>query len=334
MEIAIDLGTANCIVCVRGKGIVLREPSVVASHRDTGQILAIGAEARRMIGKTPEAIVATRPMRDGVIADYDVTEAMLHYFIDKVSNRARFTKPRLMICIPTGATGAEKRAVREAAKEAGAGSVDLIDEALAAAMGLGLDIERPGGHMVVDIGGGTTDIAVLSLGGIAASGSVRSAGDRMDAAVQAEIRRLFGLAIGERTAEDIKIAVGTVHPKGREGDFELRGRDLVTGLPRTYRVHPHEIRAALAEPVGMILDTVRRVLEHTPAELVSDVADRGIWFTGGGSLLHGLIELVSEETGVPTQLAEDPLTTVALGTARALESRIEDGHLVVLKRVM
>lgn len=334
MEIAIDLGTANCLVAVKGKGIVLREPSVVAMHRDTGQILAIGEEARRMLGKTPEAIVATRPLRDGVIADYDVTEAMLRYFIEKVSGRARFTKPRVMVCIPTGATGAERRAVREAAKEAGAGKVELIDEALAAALGLGLDITRPEGHMVVDIGGGTTDIAVLSLGGIAGSSSVRSAGDRMDGAVQMEVRRLFGLAIGERTAEDIKISAGTVHPKGREGEFELRGRDLVTGLPRNYVVRPHELRSALLEPVGLILDAIRQALEHTPAELVADVAERGIWFTGGGSLLHGLLELVAEEASVPTHLAKDPLSTVAVGTARALESRIEDGHLVVLQRVL
>lgn len=334
VEIAIDLGTANCLVCVRGKGIVLREPSVVAINRDTNQILAIGQEAKRMVGKTPADIIATRPLRDGVIADYDVTQAMLHHFITRVSGRARFMKPRVMICIPTGATGAERRAVIEAAKEAGAGQVELIDEAMAAAIGLGLEIEKPGGHMVVDIGGGTSDIAILSLGGIAGSSSVRSAGDRMDAAIQNEVRRLYGLAIGERTAEEIKMTVGSVHPKGRPGEYDLRGRDVVTGLPRNYPIHAHEIQGALNEPTQLIMDAIRSALETTPAELVGDVAERGIWFTGGGSLLHGLLELAADEMGVPTHLAEDPLTTVAIGTQRALETHFEGGHIMPMKKVL
>ncbi len=333
MEIAIDLGTANSIVCVRGKGIVLREPSVVARHADTNEIMALGEEARRMIGKTPDSIVATRPMKDGVIADYEVTEAMLRYFIEKVSGNVRLTRPRVMVCIPTGATGAEKRAVLEAAKEAGAGRVELIDEAMAAALGIGLEINRAEGHMVVDIGGGTADIAVLSLGGLASATSVRSGGDRMDLAVQNEVRRLFGVAIGERTAEEIKMTIGSVHPKGRDGEYALRGRDLVNGLPRNYTIHPHELKGALMEPVGMILDAIHKAFEEAPPELVSDVAKNGIWFTGGGSLLHGLIELVAEDTGVATHLAEDPLSTVALGTAKALESDMENGHLVLFKPV-
>jgi rod shape-determining protein MreB len=334
MEIAIDLGTANVLVAIKGRGVVLREPSVVAIERDSGRTVAIGEEARRMLGRTPGTITAIRPLKDGVIADYDVTEAMMRYFIQRAVGRSRLTKPRVMICVPTAATGSEKRAVREAARAAGAGRVELIDEALAAALGLGLDIHRPVGNMVVDIGGGTADVAVLSLGGIHASESVRVAGDKMDQAVQNEIRRVYGLSIGDRTAEEAKIHIGSVHPDGRAGTYEIRGRDIVSGLPRNLELRAEDIRPALLEPVSTILNAIKGVLERTAPELVADIAERGIWLTGGASLLHGLPELVARETGVPAQLAEDPLSTVALGTVKALETRLHEDHLVLFPRVV
>lgn len=334
MEIAIDLGTANVLVAVRGKGILLREPSVVATEHESGKIVAIGEEARRMLGRTPGSIVATRPLRDGVIADYETTEAMLRYFIARASGHRSMTRPRVMICIPTGATSAERRAVHQAALAAGAGKVQLIEEPLAAALGLGLDITRPVGQMVVDIGGGTSDVAVLSLGGIAASDSVRVGGDAMDLALLHELKSTYSLAVGERTAEDLKVQVGSVHPEGRNARLDVRGRDLLTGLPRTLPVASQDIRAALLEPVGRIIGAIRQVLETTPPELVSDIVDHGIWLTGGGALLHGLAEQVTRETGVPAQIAEDPMSSVALGTARALELELFERHIVLFRRVI
>ena len=334
MEIAVDLGTANVLVAVRGKGIVLREPSVVAVERESGRLVAIGDKARQMLGRTPGSIVASRPLRDGVIADYDITEAMLRYFIARVTPGRSMTRPRVMVCIPTGATGAERRAVREAAQSAGAGKVELIEEPLAAALGVGLDITKANGHMVVDIGGGTTDVAVLTLGGMAASDSVRVGGDAMDAAIAHELRSAYSLAIGERTAEEVKIEVGSVHPDGRSATIDIRGRDLLTGMPRTLSLTSADVRPILMEPAHQIVDSVRRVLEETPPELLADILDRGIWLTGGGSLLHGLPELISRETGLPAQRSDDPMTSVALGTARALELELVGRHIVVFKRVI
>ncbi len=334
MEIAIDLGTANVLVAVRGKGIVLREPSVVAVDRDSGKLVAIGEEARRMLGRTPGAIIAMRPLRDGVIADYEITEAMLRHFIARVTPGRSMTRPRVMICIPTGATGAERRAVREAAQSAGAGKVELVEEPLAAALGLGLEITKPAGQLVVDIGGGTADVAVLTLGGIAASDSVRVGGDAMDAAIVQELKSAYSLAVGERTAEEIKIDVGSVHPGATQRETDIRGRDLLTGLPRTLHLTSADVRGVLMEPAQEIVAAVRRVLEQTPPELLSDILDHGIWLTGGGAMLHGLPELMARETGVPTYLAEDPMSSVALGTARALDMQIVGRHLVIFKRVI
>ena len=334
MEIAIDLGTANVLVAVRGKGIVLREPSVVTVDRNTGKLVAIGEEARQMLGRTPGAIAAMRPLRDGVIADYEITEAMLRHFIARVTPGRSMTRPRVMICIPTGATGAERTAVGEAARSAGAGKVELIEEPLAAALGVGLEITKPEGHMVVDIGGGTADVAVLTLGGKATSDSVRVGGDAMDSVIVQELKSTYSLAIGERTAEEIKINVGSVHPQGTDRQTDIRGRDLLTGLPRTLHISSSDIRPGLTELAMEVVASVRRVLEQTPPELISDILDHGIWLTGGGAMLHGLPELISRETGVPTQLAEDPMSSVALGTARALDLQLASGHLVVFQRVI
>lgn len=334
MEIAIDLGTANILVAVRGRGIVLREPSVVAVDRGSGKLVAIGEEARQMLGRTPGSIIASRPLRDGVIADYDITESMLRHFIARVTPGRSMTRPRVMVCIPTGATGAERRAVREATQSAGAGKVELIEEPLAAALGVGLEITKAAGHMVVDIGGGTADVAVLTLGGIAASDSVRVGGDAMDAGIVHELKSTYSLAIGERTAEEIKIDVGSVHPQGGERQTDIRGRDLLTGLPKTLHITSSDIHASLLAPVQEIVASVRRVLEQTPPDLLSDVLDHGIWLTGGGAMLHGLPEFITRETGVPTYLAEDPMSSVALGTARALDMELVSGHLVIFKRVI
>ena len=334
MEIAVDLGTANILVAVRGKGIVLREPSVVAVERDTGRLVSIGEKARQMLGRTPGSIVASRPLRDGVIADYDITESILRYFIARVTPGRSMTRPRVMICIPTGATGAERRAVREAAASAGAGKVELIEEPLAAALGVGLDITKPQGQMVVDVGGGTTDVAVLSLGGMAASDSVRVAGDAMDSVIAHELKETYSLAIGERTAEEVKIEVGSVHPDGRDAEVDIRGRDMLTGMPRTLTISSADIRPALKEPAQQIIASVRRVLEEPPPELLSDIIDRGVWLTGGGALLHGLPELISRQTGLPTQRPDDPMSSVALGTARALDMQLVGRHVVVFKRVI
>lgn len=320
MDIGVDLGTATVLVYIKGKGIVLREPSVVAIDRDTNRIIAIGEEARRMLGRTPGNIIAIRPLREGVIADYDTTESMLRHFIEKVAGRSMFFKPRIMVCVPSGVTTVEKRAVLEAAMQAGARKTYLIEEPLAAALGAGLVISEPCGSMVVDIGGGTTDVAVLSLGGIVVSESLRVGGDKFDEALVRYIKKEYNIMIGERTAEEIKVNVGTAFPSGRNESMEIRGRDLVSGLPKTMRISSAETREALAEPISLIIECVKTVLEKTPPELAADIVDRGIVMTGGGSLLHGLDKLISQETGIPAYLAEDPLSCVALGTGKALES--------------
>lgn len=318
-DIGVDLGTANVLVYVRGKGIVLREPSVVAKNRDSNTVLAIGEEARRMIGRTPGNIVAIRPLREGVIADYDTTESMLRYFIGKVGGQHLFFKPRVMVCIPSGVTTVEKRAVLEATMQAGARRTYLIEEPLAAALGAGLPIAEPCGNMVVDIGGGTTDIAVLSLGGIVLSQSLRIGGDKFDEAIVRYVKKEYNVMIGERTAEEIKIDIGTADKREKDAAKEIRGRDLVSGLPKTVRVASEETRQALSEPVSMIVEGVKNVLENTPPELAADIVDRGIVMTGGGALLHGLDKLLSRETGIPATLADDPMSCVALGAGKALE---------------
>jgi len=318
-DAGIDLGTATVLVYVKNRGIVLREPSVVVMERNTQKILAIGEEARRMLGRTPGNIVALRPLRDGVIADYTVTEAMLRYFLGRVFGRSPLVRPRLMICVPSGITSVEKRAVVQAAEQAGAKSTRLIEEPLAAALGAGLDITSPGANMVVDIGGGTTDIAVLSLGGIVLSHSLRVAGDKLDEAIIRYVRREHNLLIGERTAEEIKINVGTAIPGSRDGTMEVRGRDLVAGLPKNIYLDSRQVGQALMEPLTAITDAVCSVLERTPPELASDLAQRGLVLTGGGALLHGIDTLLRERTGIPVHVADDPLSCVALGAGRALD---------------
>ena len=332
-DIGVDLGTANVLVYVKGKGIVLREPSVVAIDKDSNRVLAIGEEARRMLGRTPGNIVAIRPLREGVIADYDTTESMLRHFIRKVAGKSLFFKPRIMVCIPSGVTTVEKRAVLEAAMQAGARKTYLIEEPLAAALGAGLDIAEPCGAMVVDIGGGTTDVAVLSLGGIVVSESLRIGGDRFDESLVSFVKKEYKIMIGERTAEEMKVQIGTAFPNSRNETMEVRGRDLLSGLPKTVRITSEETREALAEPVALIVQCVKSVLENTPPELASDIMARGIVMTGGGSLLHGLDRLIQEETGIPTYLAEDPLSCVALGTGKALESleNLEESLLTLNK---
>jgi rod shape-determining protein MreB len=334
-EIGIDLGTATVLIYVKGKGIVLREPSVVAMERDTRKVLAIGTEARRMLGRTPGNIIATRPLRDGVIADYDVTEAMLKDFIRRACGRRFLSRPRVMICVPAGVTTVEKRAVIEAAYAAGARHADLIEEPLAAALGAGLDITKPTGHMVVDIGGGTTDIAVLSLGGVVRSESLRIGGDKFDEAIVRYVKQKHNLLIGERTGEEIKITVGSAGCDSRNERAEVRGRDLMSGLPKNLTITSEETRGALSECVLSICDTIKSVLEATPPELAADIIDRGIILTGGGAMLHGLDKVITTATGVLAFLANDPISCVALGTGKALENfTMGDGHLVVLKKIM
>jgi len=319
LDVGIDLGTANVLVYVKGKGIVLREPSVVAIDRDSSRIIAVGSEARRMLGRTPGNIVAIRPLRDGVIADYDVTEKMLRYFINKAANVRGLFKPRVMICIPSGITGVEERAVRQAAIQAGAKQAFLIEEPLAAALGAGLDISEPSGTMVVDIGGGTTDVAVLSLGGVVSSQSLRVGGDRFDEAIVRYIRREFSLMVGERTGEEIKIEVGTAHPQGtKEKVTQIKGRDLISGLPKAVSITSTQVYSAIEEVLEAMVGAVKQVLEHTPPELAADIVNKGIVMTGGGSLFEGMDRLLSQETGLPVFVAEDPLSCVALGTGRAL----------------
>ncbi len=318
-DIGVDLGTANTLVFVRGRGIVVREPSVVALDQQTGKILAFGNEARRMLGRTPGNIVAMRPLREGVIAHYDTTEAMLKHFLARVTGRYSPFRPRVMVCVPSGVTSVEKRAVLEAASVAGARRTYLIEEPMAAALGAGIDIGEPSGSMVVDIGGGTTDVAVLSLGGIVGSASLRVGGDKFDEAIVRYLKKQYNLAIGERTAEEIKVTIGTVYPAGRSEEMEVRGRDLVTGLPRTVRLSSEDTREAMLDVALQIIDTVKGVLERTPPELASDILERGIVLTGGGALLDGLDRLMSEHTQVPVVVADDPLSCVALGTGKALE---------------
>ncbi|MDQ0285053.1 rod shape-determining protein MreB [Desulfofundulus luciae] len=318
-DIGIDLGTANVLVYVKGKGIVLREPSVVAINKENARVIAVGSEARRMLGRTPGNIVATRPLRDGVIADYDVTEKMLRYFINRAGGRKGLFRPRVMVCIPSGVTSVEERAVRQAAIQAGARQAYVIEEPLAAALGAGLDISEPTGTMVVDIGGGTTDVAVLSLGGVVCSRSLRVGGDRFDEAIVRYVRRVFNLAIGERSGEEIKINIGSADPgNAPRREMEVRGRDLVSGLPRAVVITAHQVHEAISESLEAVVGAVKEVLEHTPPELAADIVDKGIVLTGGGALLHGIDTLLSRETGVPVHIAEDPLSCVALGTGRAL----------------
>lgn len=334
-DLGIDLGTANTLVYARGRGVILREPSVVAIQKDSGTVLAVGEEAKKMIGRTPSNIVAIRPMKDGVIADFDVTQSMLRYFINKALKRKKsfMTRPRVVVCVPSGVTAVEERAVREAALQAGAKEAYLIEEPMAAAIGAGLPVHDPTGNMIVDIGGGTTEVAVISLGGIVTSRSIRVGGDEMDEAIVQHIKRTYNLMIGDRTAEDIKIEIGAADFSGESGSnrreltYPVRGRDLVYGLPKTVHVSAEEIRQALAEPVMAILEAIKVCLEKTPPELAADIMDRGIVMAGGGSLLWGLSQLVSVETGMPVHLAEDPLSAVANGTGKALED------IETLKRV-
>lgn len=320
MDIGVDLGTANVLVYIKGKGVVLKEPSVVAVDRDTNKVLAVGEEARQMIGRTPGNIVAIRPMRDGVIADFDITETMLRHFVEKVTGHSFMIRPRIMVCIPSCITMVEQRAIQEAAEQAGARKTYLIEEPLAAAMGAGLDISEPYGSMVVDIGGGTTDIAVISLGGIVISDSLRVAGDVFDDAIIDFIKKEFNLLIGERTAEDIKMEVGAAFPEARNAKMNIRGRDLLTGLPKNIEVNTEQISMALTPAVSQIIERVKNVLEKCPPELASDIMDHGIILTGGGAMLYGLDELIRRETKIIASLAEDPLSCVALGTGRALEN--------------
>lgn len=318
-DIGIDLGTASILVYAKGKGIVLKEPSVVAIDKDTKKIKAIGEEARLMIGRTPGNIMAVRPLRKGVISDYTITEKMLKYFIQKAVGKRTFRKPRISICVPSGVTEVEKRAVEDATYQAGAREVSIIEEPIAAAIGAGIDISRPCGNMIVDIGGGTSDIAVISLGGTVKSTSIKVAGDDFDEAIIRYVRKKHNLLIGERTAEDIKISVGTAYELPEIQKIEVRGRNLVTGLPKTVTVSSEEVREALKESISQIVEAVHSVLEQTPPELAADVADRGIVLTGGGSMLRGLEELIEEKTGINTMTAEDPLTAVAVGTGKFVE---------------
>ncbi len=318
-DIGIDLGTASILVYIRGKGVVLKEPSVVAFDRDTNKIKAIGENARLMLGRTPGNIVAVRPLRQGVISDYKVTERMMKYFIQKALGKRTFRKPRIAVCVPSGVTEVEKKAVEDATYEAGAREVSIIEEPIAAAIGAGIDISRPCGNMIVDIGGGTSDIAVISLGGTVVSASIKVAGDDFDEAIVRWMRKKHNLLVGERSAEDLKIKIGTVYDTGEETFLDVRGRDLVTGLPKTITVSSKETEEALREPVNQIVETIHSVLEKTPPELAADIADRGIVLTGGGSLLRGLEELIHSKTGINTITAEDPMTAVAVGTGKYVE---------------
>lgn len=320
MDIGIDLGTANILVYVKGKGVVLKEPSVVAIDKVRNKVLAVGEDAREMLGRAPGSIVAIRPLKEGVIANYTVTQKLLSYVIDKVAGKSVFFKPRVMTCVPIGITSVEKRAVMEATTQGGASKTYLIEEPLAAALGAGIDISVPRGNMVVDIGGGTTDIAVLSLGGIVVSSSIRIGGDHFDEAIVRHVKKVHNVLIGERTAEEIKMQVATVSREGRQETITVRGRDMVTGLPTTFSVTSEDCRVALDDSVASLIATVRGVLEKCPPELAADIVDNGIYLTGGGALLDGLAEVMSKETGITTHIADDPLECVALGTGKALEN--------------
>ncbi|MEA2446951.1 MAG: rod shape-determining protein MreB [Actinomycetota bacterium] len=327
-DMAVDLGTANTLVYVRGRGIVLNEPSVVAINTKTGAILAVGSEAKRMIGRTPAHIVAIRPLKDGVIADFDVTEKMLRYFIQKVHKRTFLAKPRVVVCVPSGITGVEQRAVEEATISAGARSAFIIEEPMAAAIGAGLPVHEPTGNMIVDIGGGTTEVAVVSLGGIVTSQSIRIGGDELDESIINYIKKEYSLMLGERTAEEIKMQIASAFPMPEEPQAEIRGRDLVTGLPKTIVVSAEEIRRAIEEPVNAIVDAVKNTLDKTPPELAADIMDKGIVLAGGGALLKGLDERLKHETGMPIHIAEDPMIAVAIGSGKCLE------EIEALKRVL
>jgi rod shape-determining protein MreB len=317
-DMAVDLGTANTLVYVRGRGIVLSEPSVVAIDQRSGEVHAVGVEAKRMLGRTPGTISAIRPLKDGVIADFDVTEQMLRHFIQKV-HQHRFAHPRVVVCVPSGVTGVEKRAVEEATLSAGAREAHLIEEPMAAAIGAGLPVSEPTGNMIVDVGGGTTEVAVISLGGIVVSQSLRVGGDEMDEAIIGHIKKEYKLLIGQQTAEEIKLEVGSAFQLKEEVQAEVRGRDMLTGLPKTVVLSSDEVRHALEEPVSQIVDAIRSTLDKTPPELAADIMDRGIVLAGGGALLTGLDERLRHETQMPTQLAESPLTCVAVGSGRSLE---------------
>ncbi len=326
-DIGIDLGTANTLVYVRKKGIVLREPSVVAIRRDNGSILAVGEEAKQMIGRTPGNIVAIRPMKDGVIADFDVTQTMLKHFIAKAYRRRALFLPQVVVCVPSGVTEVEKRAVLDATKQAGAKQAFLIEEPMAAAIGAGLPVEEPTGSMIVDVGGGTSEVAVISLGGIVTSKSIRVGGDEMDEAIINYIKKTYNLMIGERTAEELKIDLGSAFHMEEDEKKDIRGRDLVSGLPKVLTVTSWEIETALAEPVSAIMETIKNTLERTPPELAADIMEKGVILSGGGALLRGLDKLVAEETGMPVYMAEDPLDCVVIGAGKALTA------IELLKRV-
>jgi len=319
-DIGIDLGTANVSIYVKGKGIVLDEPSVVAIESDTKRLRAVGEEARRMVGRTPGNIVAIRPLQDGVIADFEMTDLMLKAFIDRVGGRSWYSRPRILICAPTNITSVEQKAIREAAERSGAREVFMEEEPKAAAIGAGMDIFQPSGNMVIDIGGGTTDVAVLSMGDIVTASSLKVAGDKFDEAIIRYIKNKYKLIIGERTGEDIKIRIGTVHRNGRREEMDVRGRDMVTGLPQTVTIHSEEVREALWEPISSIIAAAKSVLERTPPELAADIIDRGIILTGGGALLDGLDDLLSDELGVPVLIAEDPIHCVVKGTGIMLDN--------------
>ncbi|GAA0768358.1 rod shape-determining protein [Clostridium subterminale] len=320
-DIGIDLGTANTLVYIKGKGIVLREPSVVAINKNTGKVLAVGNEAKNMIGRTPGNIVAIRPMKDGVIADFDVTEKMLRHFIEKVGGKNSFKSPRIIVCFPSGVTEVEKRAIEEATKSAGAREVGLLEEPMAAAIGAGLPVGEPTGSMVVDIGGGTTEVAIISLGGVVTSMSLRVAGDELDQAIIAYIKKQYNLMIGERTSENIKIQLGSAYELDEKAEnMQIRGRDLISGLPKVVEIGEDEVREALREPVYSIIEAIKTTLEKTPPELAADIMDKGIMLTGGGALLKGLDALIAHETHMPVNIAEIPLDCVAVGTGKALDN--------------
>jgi rod shape-determining protein MreB len=318
-DVGVDLGTATVLIHVKGKGVVLTEPSVVAIDQETRQVMAIGEEAQRMVGRTPGTIVATRPLREGVIADFEITEIMLRHFLRKAIGQQAWSRPRMMICVPTGTTSVEQKAVREAAMACGARRVELVEEPRAAAIGAGLDIFEPSGCMVVDIGGGTTDVAVLSLGNVVTSASLRVAGDKLDDAIIKYVKREFNLLIGERTAEELKKNLATVLPDGRDEERDVRGRDLMTGLPKTITVRSQDLAVALQEPVAAIIQAAKSVLERTPPELAADIFDKGVVLTGGGALLHGLDKRMSEELQIPVHVAENPVECVARGTGILLD---------------
>jgi rod shape-determining protein MreB len=318
-DMAVDLGTANTLVYVRGRGVLLDEPSVVALNDSTGEVIAVGHEAKQMLGRTPDNITALRPLRDGVIADFEATEQMLRHFIARVHKRRYFAKPRMVICVPSSITPVEQRAVKEAGYQAGARRVYVVEEPMAAAIGAGLPVHEPTGNMIVDVGGGTTEIAVISLGGIVTSLSIRTAGDDLDAAIIHWMKKEHALMLGDRTAEQVKISLGSAFPRAGEPEGEVRGRDMVTGLPRTVTVTGADVRHALEEPLNSIVDAVRVTLDQTPPELAGDIMDRGIVLTGGGALLRGLDELIRHETGMPVHIAQDPLISVVLGAGRCVE---------------